>query len=88
MSPPVLDVAVVRNLIWMIFPAYRDNGTFTLTLHVDGAELVRVISVWGAAGRAEAGLGLLDPVPAPHANLVATFAWEELLVGYVEVLAA
>ena len=57
-------------------------------LHVDGAELVRVISVRGAAGRAEAGLGLLDPVPAPHANLVATFAWEELLVGYVEVLAA
>lgn len=57
-------------------------------LHVDGAELVRVISVRGAAGRAEAGLRLLDPVPAPHANLVATFAGEELLVGYVEILAA
>ena len=57
-------------------------------LHVDGAELVRVVAVRGAAGRTKAGLGLLDPVPAPHANLVATFARVELLVGYVEILAA
>ena len=57
-------------------------------LHVDGTELVRVVAVRGAAGRTKAGLGLLDPVPAPHANLVATFARVELLVGYVEILAA
>ena len=61
---------------------------FDYLLHVDGAELVWVVAVRGTAGGAEARLRLLDPVPAPHANLIAAFAREELLVGYVEILAA
>ena len=49
---------------------------------------MRVIAVGGAAGRAQARFGLPDTMPAPHADLVAAFAWVEGLVGEVEFFAA
>lgn len=57
-------------------------------LHVHGREFVRIIAVGRAARGTQSGLGLLDPVPAPHADLVAALARVELFVGEVELLAA
>ena len=72
---------LLRPLLLVIF--VLDDLVF-----VDGGERVGVVRVLGAARWAEVRVGLLDPVPAPHAHLVPARTREEVLVREVHGLAA
>jgi hypothetical protein len=55
-------------------------------LHIYRRELMGVLPVRSPAGRTQSCFDFPDPVPAPHAHLIATFAGIEFTVRNIEFL--